>query len=162
LSLEVDRRKHECSVQAELAHQRRPQHAGILGHVRDPERLARLQHRADQADAGREDDLAGFLDELFVLPVGSAPVLSEAQPAVLVAAPVLPALPALGLADRADHRSQRGAHVLGLAQAAAYLVLEREQLLLAPAMGDLPRDAAVSAETPFGVEKRVTARAEVA
>src|SRR5262249_4623292 len=81
---------------------------------------------------------------------------------VLVAAPVLPALPALGLADRADHRSQRGAHVLGLAQAAAYLVLEREQLLLAPAMGDLPRDAAVSAETPFGVEKRVTARAEVA
>src|SRR6185295_19184769 len=90
-----------------------------------------------------------------------APGLAEAQQAgFLVGVEIAPALPALRLAHRADDRPQRVGCGFGLGQPARRRMLERAQLLVALARGDVLADAAVALEAARGIEHRLAADAD--
>ena len=81
---------------------------------------------------------------------------------LVVPAEVAAALPALGLADRADHRLQRLARAVRIGETAGDDVLQAQQLIRAGARGDVLGDAAVALEALLRVEHGLAARADVA
>ena len=127
--------KNEPPVQTRVASKPSLLDAGIAGDVGDPERLSRLPHLACRADARRVTDIARFLDEPLDVRTGGAPGLTEPQhPGLLVRTEVPADVPAFGLAYRANDRLQADRRAVGARDVPDYGVLERKQLLFAPAL----------------------------
>ncbi len=127
--------KDDPTVQSRVASKLGLLDAGIAGDVGDPKRLSRLPHLACRADARGATDVARFFDEPFDVGAGDAPGLAEPQsPALLVRAEIPSDVPALRLAYRADDRLQADRRAVGARDVPDHGVLERKQLLLAPAL----------------------------
>src|SRR2546427_749984 len=116
---------------------------------------------ARQADARSIGKLARLCEELLDGILRNAPGVGEAKrPGLVVPAEITPALPAFGLADRADGGLHCRGHAVGIGERPADRVLQGLQLLGALALGDGLADAAIALEGAGCVEYRLAAHAD--
>src|SRR5260221_9129459 len=154
---------HRADEGGSRAHLGRKPRARIGPRVGDPERLAGLPYRADEARAGNQLELARRGDETLSLRRAVAPRLLEAHlGAGGVDREITARFPAFGFADRAQHALQDGRDAVGLGQHAVDRVLEAQALLGALVIRDVAADAAVAAEASLGIEHRLAADREPA
>src|SRR5260221_8570849 len=154
---------HRADEGGSRAHLGRKPRARIGPRVGDPERLAGLPYRADEARAGYQLELARRGDETLSLRRAVAPRLLEAHlGAGGVDREITARFPAFGFADRAQHALQDGRDAVGLGQHAVDRVLEAQALLGALVIRDVAADAAVAAEASLGIEHRLAADREPA
>src|SRR5260221_2916160 len=154
---------HRADEGGSRAHLGRKPRARIGPRVGDPERLAGLPYRADEARAGYQLELARRGDETLSLRRAVAPRLLEAHlGAGGVDREITTRFPAFGFADRAQHALQDGRDAVGRGQHAVDRVLEAQALLGALVLRDVAADAAVAAEAALGIEHRFAADREPA
>ena len=159
-SLRHDRKK-KSAVHAGIARKLHLGHARVCGNVGRPYRLLGLPRPAGQARARRVSEFARTGDKTLDRFHLHAPGFGKAQqPGLLVHAKIPPALPVLGFAYGADHRLERRGGGLRLGEPPAHRMLEREQLVCAPTLGDILCNAVIAAEAPFVVEDGLAAGAD--
>src|SRR5439155_8992569 len=124
----------------------------------DPQRFRRLPDPSRQPLASPVGQGSRLGKKSLYAGTRYAPGFAESQHVGLfIHEEIAPALPALRLADRTDHRRHARRSIVRFGEAPGSGMFQPQQLLLALALGDVLADAAVSLECARGVEDRLGA-----
>ena len=134
-------RKENRPVQADVVCDALLHGAGVLIDIGDPQRLTRPPYAARQSYARAVGNRARRREKALDRLALNAPGLAETQDARgFVHEKVSAAVPALRFADRAEGRFEPCLKVFGIGEVARHHMLELQQLLRAPALGDVARN----------------------